>query len=90
MKTIFFSLFTALLLTACGSEESPRAGDTKPVSGATAAGSPATAVLPPVKAPEPPPPPGGGQKAPEIPPEQLAKIRAELEAKMKESAKSQK
>lgn len=33
---------------------------------------------PEVRAPAPPPPPGGGKPAPEIPPEVLAKIRAEL------------
>lgn len=68
---------TVALCSACSDQTgsaAQKASDAKSASGAAKASAPA----PQVRAPEPPPPPGGGKAAPEISPEQLEKIRAQL------------
>jgi hypothetical protein len=88
MKNCLPVLALVSLLAACSGEPSATATQApeKPEQAAQKA-SEAQPAPAPVRAPEPPPPPGGGKKAPEIPPEQLEKLRAELEAKMKEVKK---
>jgi len=70
LQLIAVAAASALILAGCGASKDD-ATSAKPAQ--------ANKVAPQeVRAPAPPPPPGGGKPAPEIPPEILAKIRADL------------
>lgn len=70
LQLIAVAAASALLLVGCS--------DSKDDAKSAPAATKAQTAPQEVRAPAPPPPPGGGKPAPEIPPEVLAKIRAEL------------
>jgi hypothetical protein len=74
IQLIVAAAVAALALAGCGDSKDAPA---KPAA-KTAQGGDAKAPKQEVRAPAPPPPAGGGKPAPEIPPEILAKIRADL------------
>lgn len=88
-KLLIAALISAGLLAGCGNDApestAPAAGKTPAKAAAADAGaaaktSAATAINSgkPIVAPKPPPPPGGGASAPELKPEDIARIQEML------------
>ena len=77
----------AALLSACGESESAKpAGSATAASAASAASS--APAAPQVQAPKPPAPTGGGKSAPELSPEDIARIQEMLKKRAAEPAKA--
>ena len=93
-KLLIASLIAAAsLLAACGKPaEAPKANATKTEVKADAAAATVTdapkaeEAKPQVVAPKPPPPPGGGKSAPELKPEDIARIQEMLKQRSAEAA----
>jgi len=84
-KLLFATLISAGLLAGCGNDTSDKTTPVAPKTAASTADkasapSAATAVVAnkPIVAPKPPPPPGGGASAPELKPEDIARIQEML------------